>query len=112
MILFYWAQLIHGVEPEPGGASARIWVNTDLAAKWSIGFGKMEFVLDSLCLWGGADRREICYDGTTTVSWEFPGERYALVKSLLEKWKLGKKDMPVWHEEPFYNQPKKLANNA
>lgn len=108
MIKFYWTNNVHGVVGEGVKvSSARIWVNIDLAAKWSIGYGKMEFVLDSLSLWSGPDRRDTCVDNTTTLSWEFPGERYELVKSLLEKWKLGHSEMPTWFEEPFYNQAAK-----
>lgn len=105
MILFYWTNVHSGAVNDlaPSIQSARIFVNIDLAARWSVGFGKMAFTLDCLSLWGGADKSDKCVDGTTTVSWEFPGDRYPLVQSIVEKWKMAPPAAtPAWCEESFF----------
>lgn len=105
MILFHWVKDVHETRSVPvveKVVGARIWVNIDLAARWSIGFGKMQFTLDCLGLWGGADKIEKCVDGTTTLSWEIPGDRFELVQTIVEKWKTPPSGMPAWIEQSFF----------
>lgn len=113
MILFYWTKSVNaqlGGDPNvPDKVSGRIFVNIDTAARWSVGYGKMEFVLDSLCAWGSSDKNEACVDGTTTKSWEFPGDRFELVQTIVEKWKTPGVGMPVWHERSFFFEDAKQS---
>lgn len=94
MVQFYWTSAT---------GTSRVFVNFDLAARWSIGFGKMQFVLDTLCLWGGADKNDKCVDGTHTMSWEFNDKQTLNVHSILEKWKIPNSPYPVWAESPFWS---------
>jgi len=61
--------------------------------------GHQIYLMDTLCVWGGADKNDECQDGSRTYSWEFRPHEMEQVKEIIARWK-----GTQWVENEFWRE--------